>query len=121
MTGFIMFINVYALLLLSVVLFVRAEVCDKKFLMRMESMLERLEECTEINEQVTETNKEINKTIADQKIVAQAMEHLTDKIQIMEETNAALNSTLEVLKAENVQLDALINQLSMKQNGKIFL
>ena len=60
MAGFLMFFQVVLLL----VLFVRAEVCDKNFLIRMEDMVKRLEEVTEFNKQL---NKTINTTVEELK------------------------------------------------------
>ncbi len=92
------------LLFMGLMSFLRADVCDKDVLIRIEDMLKRLEEVTETNKQFNETitecntrNAEINSTIEDFK------------------------ATVEALKAENARLYAIVGELNMTQNCKISL
>ncbi len=66
---------------LGLLSFIRAQVCDKNFLIKVENLLERLEEATEINKQLNDTITELNARNARQDAVIEQMNSTLSMMQ----------------------------------------
>ena len=114
------------LLLLSLVLCVKGEVFNKKFLVRMEDITNTNRECNqavadqrqiidnfnlvERMEDVTETNMECNKTVLEQKQVIGNL-NLVERMEEVTETNRECNKTVIEQKQMMANLNSTVENL----------
>ena len=99
-----------SLLLLGLLALVKADVCDKNFLVRMEDLIQRMESVTQTNRELTETNRELNKTVDAQK---EMFVNLTSNIE-------DLRATIGNLQAANEELNSTLSTQNMQSGAFLY-